>query len=137
MNSAIDCLAASLYSALYVDLPAIEYDYTTPYDAKKAREAGTQPTYEKRKRRPREEEIEVIHFLQTWGSTALGFGGVGGQAMTSAYTTVVMYHHRTACVYFAGRHAYTVNEINKAFIEDLNNRSMEPCNRRSKYAKNN
>lgn len=28
-------------------------------------------------------------FPQAWGSTSLGFGGIGGQAMTSAYTTVI------------------------------------------------
>ena len=34
-------------------------------------------------------EFEVISvFSQTWGSTALGFGGIGGQAITSAYTTI-------------------------------------------------
>jgi hypothetical protein len=28
-------------------------------------------------------------FVQTWGSTALGFGGIGGQAITSAYVCVI------------------------------------------------
>ena len=30
----------------------------------------------------------VYSFLQVWPSTALGFGGVGGDAMTTRYTTV-------------------------------------------------
>lgn len=34
-------------------------------------------------------ELEMDMFLQTWGDTSLGFGGIGGQTMTSAYTAVV------------------------------------------------
>lgn len=35
------------------------------------------------------QEFEFYMFPQAWGSTSLGFGGIGGQAMTSAYTTVI------------------------------------------------
>ena len=35
-------------------------------------------------------EFEIIDlFSQDWGSTALGFGGIGGCAITSAYTTII------------------------------------------------
>ena len=35
---------------------------------------------------------DVFVFTQTWASTALGFGGVGGSAMTTKYTTVFRTH---------------------------------------------
>lgn len=33
---------------------------------------------------------ELHMFPQVWGDTSLGFGGIGGQAITSAYTTIVI-----------------------------------------------
>jgi hypothetical protein len=54
-------------------------------------------------------DMEIEIFSQTWGSTALGFGGIGGQMMTSAYTILVFVESKTKCfVYFAGRFAYEV-----------------------------
>ena len=48
-------------------------------------------------------------FPQTWGSTALGYGGMGGAAITSAYTVIVT-DHNISCVYFGhGQLAYRVN----------------------------
>ena len=41
-------------------------------------------------RRPTTRDFGVYAmFPQTWGSTALGHGGVGGAAMTTAYTVVL------------------------------------------------
>lgn len=81
-------------------------------------------------RRPREHEVEVYLFNQTWGSTALGYDGVGGQALTSAYTVVVEFHG-VFCVYFGGdRLAYKVdlNDLAsvsyKHFAIDLDARNM-------------
>ncbi len=51
------------------------------------------------------DDLAVYAWPQTWSSTALGFGGMGGQALTVAPTTVVV-HENTAFVYFAGRPAY-------------------------------
>lgn len=31
----------------------------------------------------------VYMFPQTWGDTSLGFGGMGGQAITTALTTII------------------------------------------------
>lgn len=61
-----------------------------------------------------------------WSSTALGFGGLGGQAFTDAYTIVL----RSAldgsyCVYFGGRFAYRVNRPNELFFEDVKRMRME------------
>ena len=49
--------------------------------------------------RPSPHELDVLLFSQTWGSTALGYGGVGGAAMTDAYTVVVR-RLSEICVYF-------------------------------------
>lgn len=46
----------------------------------------------------------VYSWVQSWGSTALGFGGMGGSAITQALTVVVITDQ--AHVYFGGRHAY-------------------------------
>lgn len=49
--------------------------------------------------RPTEREVRVVMFPQIWGSTAKGYGGMGGAAMTEAYTVVVS-TRSDACVYF-------------------------------------
>ena len=59
-------------------------------------------------------------FPQLWASTALGFGGIGGQAMTTAYTTVFYDQSRHyAVVYFDSKLAYIVSEPTEAFWADL------------------
>lgn len=64
-------------------------------------------------------------FIQTWGSTALGFGGIGGAAMTSAYVTIIESDLTGEyAVYFGGRLAYVIKRPNAKFIEDVNNRRM-------------
>lgn len=64
-------------------------------------------------------------FPQVWGSTALGFGGIGGAAMTTAYTIVltsdVQGHY---CVYFGSQLAYKIDRPNRVFFEDVANMSM-------------
>lgn len=64
-------------------------------------------------------------FPQTWGSTALGFGGLGGQSITTAYTIIVssMYTGEYA-VYFGRRHAYTLQRPNERFFKDMADRRM-------------
>ena len=81
-------------------------------------------------------EFEVEVFPQVWGSTALGFGGVGGQVITNAYTTVI-YETGSGIygVFFNERLAYIIENPNHLFFEDLNNRNMECCSRASKYRK--
>lgn len=70
-------------------------------------------------------EFEVTVFLQTWGSTSLGFGGIGGQAMTSAYTTVIW--EETSGIYgvfFDKRLAYVIKNPNDLFMVDMQNHRM-------------
>lgn len=69
--------------------------------------------------------LNVDIFPQTWGSTALGFGGVGGQAITTAYTTVFHEtYHDIHAVFFSNQLAYIVKKSNEAFNADLLTRNM-------------
>jgi hypothetical protein len=64
-------------------------------------------------------------FVQTWGSTALGFGGIGGQAITSAYVCVIESNLvGQFAVYFGGRLAYIIERANSKFTEDVFNQRM-------------
>jgi hypothetical protein len=64
-------------------------------------------------------------FPQVWSSTALGFGGIGGQAITTAYTTVVESDiDASCCVYFGGQFAYRIERPNEQFFEDLMKQQM-------------
>ena len=50
---------------------------------------------------------------QTWSSTACGWGGIGGAAMTSAYTVVIVnYNMKIVCIYWGGKLAY-IAELNE------------------------
>lgn len=85
-------------------------------------------------RRPRQDEISVIAFFpQMWGSTALGFNGIGGAAITTAYTVVLKYNGRYA-VYFNDRFAYAIDNPNALFVEDLNTHCMACVREQSKYS---
>ena len=64
-------------------------------------------------------------FPQTWGSTALGFGGIGGQAITSAYVCVIESNLvGQYAVYFGGRLAYVIERPNSQFFIDISGRRM-------------
>jgi hypothetical protein len=64
-------------------------------------------------------------FPQTWGSTALGFGGIGGQAITSAYVCVIESDLLAQfAVYFGGRLAYVIKRPNQVFFEHIANHKM-------------
>lgn len=76
---------------------------------------------------------DLYMFDQTWASTALGFGGVGGSAMTTATTYVfVPSTLERAYVYFGGRFAYDT-PINDRFREDLRNRRMASVAEEGRY----
>lgn len=79
-------------------------------------------------------DFEFHTFVQTWGSTALGFGGVGGCAITSARTYVLIPYEPSemALVYFSGRFAYEA-PWGEAFVRDVKEQCMEPVNRKGKY----
>lgn len=76
-------------------------------------------------------------FPQTWGSTALGHGGMGGAAMTTAYTIVLeCLHTQEYLVYFGGQFCYKVSRKSKnleLFREDLGNHSLVSKKHCEKY----
>lgn len=80
------------------------------------------------------DDFSVYVFEQTWGSTALGFDGMGGQAMTTANTIVLIpnYCNQDCFVYFAGRFAYSV-PYSDIFGNDVMNYSVVGVNQISKY----
>ena len=86
------------------------------------------------KEKPTVNDFEIYTFEQTWGSTALGFGGYGGQAMTSArtYVFVPIYCNQKCFVYFGSRFAYAVPYSN-VLMEDINKQQMEPVSQCGKY----
>jgi len=79
-------------------------------------------------------EYNLISFSQTWGSTSLGFGGVGGQALTSAQTTIFTddFH---AVVFIGGAFAYSVKEPVKQFWLDVSNHRIADVATASRYQK--
>ena len=86
--------------------------------------------------RPDIDDFEIYIFEQTWGSTALGFTGIGGQMMTSATTVVLVPVNcdQKCFVYFAGRFAYAA-DCNEAFRKDLAAGQMASVIRSGKYRK--
>ena len=78
---------------------------------------------------------ELYDFDQTWDSTALGFGGVGGSALTTARTYVfIPDDDDRAYVYFGGRFAYKT-PINERFKLDLRTGSMASVAESGRYSK--
>ncbi len=80
----------------------------------------------------------VLHsFPQMWGSAALGFDRIGGQAMTEAYTTVV--HERVTNIYiifFGEKPCYSLVDPTEEFFEDLKNLRIAGINEaRERYQK--
>ena len=58
-------------------------------------------------------KINLHVVLQSWGSTACGWGGMGGAAMTASYTTIIeAIQGNVIFVYYNGKLAY-VAEIDE------------------------
>lgn len=76
-----------------------------------------------------EEELSSIitySFEQVWGSSALGFGGVGLSAMTSSRTSVLIPKNSvTAYIFFGDRYAYSVGICNNLW-KDIYHRNIKP-----------
>ncbi len=124
-----------MHHAALVALPAIphrtrDFEATKSWTQQQRMEASRNNSYPyiESFRRPDSSECEVeAMFAQTWGSTALGYGGIGGAAMTPAYTVVVAGPDGSAAVYWAGRFAYLVpkgaaREQLAAFMVDVRER---------------
>ena len=83
---------------------------------------------------PTIDDFEIYIFDQVWGSTALGFSGIGGQTITRATTYVFIPEDdaQYCFVYFAGEFAYQV-PYSRAFMEDVQKQCMEPVSKFGKY----
>ena len=81
-------------------------------------------------------DFDVHTFEQTWGSTALGFEGIGGQAMTTSNTYVIVPKviDHPCVVYFSGRFAYKC-PYTDTLKEDIKNHSIAPIWEMSRYKK--
>lgn len=136
MSEALSSLHSALAQAIFLDLPDVHYsdrnwakwrDLSREEQAAATKNPDDYPDlFFKKVRRPRDDETEVFMFPQTWGSTALGYGGIGGSAMTTAYTVVIS-SGISYCVYFgSGRLAYKVDvtRVKSEFLNDLNNHNM-------------
>lgn len=70
--------------------------------------------------RPAEQDIALwAMFPQTWGDTSLGFGGMAGQAMTEAFTVVLMSDHAHFLVYWGGLFGYRLDLRDPKFDREL------------------
>jgi hypothetical protein len=133
-------LHSALAAAMYQHLPDITYQ-TRDWEAwkrltKEQQADAIRNRSEPRKdcvRRPTDRDVEVVLFPQTWGSTALGYGGMGGAAVTPAYTVIVA-DGDTSCVYFGqGDLAYRVtghsltSEGYQNWLNDIRNQRMASC----------
>ena len=127
MNYPVETLANALAHAKYEGFASIEYEDRDWSQKEKVMVTKT--------RRHRTDDIEVIAmFPQMWSSTALGFGGLGGQAMTTAYTIVLRSNLLGEyCVYFGSRFAYNIKRCNQKFLEHVANQQLNPVKDRSEY----
>lgn len=136
----IETLHASLAHAAYVAFSDYTYQDRNwaKYDAWRAtltrdeRKTAVAPAdcFEEKTRKHTDYDMTVVAmFVQTWGSTALGFGGIGGQAITSAYVTVIESNLTGEhAVYFYGRLAYVIRRPNEKFWEDVHGHRMVDAN---------
>jgi hypothetical protein len=90
------------------------------------------------RRRPTTRDFGVYAmFPQTWGSTALGHGGMGGAAVTTAYTVVLECRATEEfLVYFGVEMCYKVDRRSAnidAFVEDCRNHCLVSKRDSEKY----
>lgn len=132
IENSIQSLHASLAHAVYQGFPEFEYQDRDWDHYRKTKENS----YVTKSRKHSEYDVAVYSmFPQTWSSTSLGFGGIGGQAFTPAYTVILESHQGAGyCVYFGGRFAYRIARPNRKFFEDIAARYMsEVSGATSKY----
>jgi hypothetical protein len=133
LDNPIQSLAQALAHAQYEGFPEYEYQDRDWEHYHKTKE---DKRITKRSRHSPRDLIVHAMFPQTWSSTALGFGGVGGQAITSAYTVIIESEQGLGfCVYFGGRLAYRIQKPNDHFYGDIIHQRMAQVSESSKYEK--
>lgn len=118
MNDFHSQVLPAIERALLQDLPDISYKRALPGTRKDGKY-----DYEDAKRRPHRGDVQIYVFPQTWSNTALGFGGVAGQAFTSAYVTVVVSDHTSAAVYMGYQLAYVV-PVSSDLMHDIGRQNI-------------
>lgn len=121
LDNPVGTLSSCMAHAMYRGFPDIEYEdrdwekYKTDPNARV-----------KKKKQHTEYDMKVFAmFPQTWSSTALGFGGIGGQSITDAYTVVIKSTSGYGyCVYFGGQFAYRIDRPNDKFYIDIEKMRM-------------
>jgi hypothetical protein len=133
-------LHEALAHAQYEGFSDIEYE-TRDFEAIKNAKTGPEKAEAFHKttrafRRPYDRDFHVsAMFPQTWGSTALGHGGMGGASVTTAYTIVLECAHTQEClVYFGGQFCYSVDRRNQTFRDDLEKRNLASKRESTKYS---
>lgn len=134
IGNPLEALSQSLAHAQYEGFGEVEYEDRDWEHYRKTKE----DLRVKKTRKHSAYDISVYAmFPQTWSSTALGFGGIGGQAMTPAYTVIVESNHTGEyCVYFGGRFAYRVKRLNQKFRDDVARQYMSAVSGAHKYESN-
>lgn len=86
---------------------------------------------------PTLDDFELHTFEQTWADTTCGFGGFGGQAITTArtYVFVPVSINERCYVYIGGRFAYSC-EWSEVFKKDLMNQNVAGRTHAGKYVIN-
>lgn len=125
-----DCIA----HAQYEGFSDIEYETRDWEEYRKTQKDVRVPA----RRRPTTRDFEVYAmFPQTWGSTALGHGGMGGASVSTAYTIVLQcYATQEFLVYFGGRFCYKVSRQSAnidQFLEDCRNHNLADKRTSGKY----
>jgi hypothetical protein len=136
-------LHEALAHAQYEGVSDIEYDSIDLEASQKAKTTEERIAAREKKipksRRPWSGRDFWVYamFPQTWGSTALGHGGMGGASMTTAYTIVLECPAtQEFLVYFGGQLCYKVDRRGKnleVFTKDLAERNLASKKQSEKY----
>lgn len=70
------------------------------------------------------DEYEVMMWKQTWGDTSCGFGGIGGQMITSAYTVAIVDSSFSKCIVFHDMRLAYETEVTKDVLTQINRKSL-------------
>jgi hypothetical protein len=130
-SNPLNSLAAAMYSACLVDLEPISYRHLTPGDKRRGLTTTDAPV---KTRRPDPRDLERVEiWQQVWSSTALGFGGIGGAAMTTSDVVLIQGSMGDVCIYFSGRLAYHIRRPSEKFWSDAAAHRMVDVSEASEY----
>jgi hypothetical protein len=133
LDNPIQALSMALAHAQYEGFPEYEYQ---DRDWEHYRNTKEDKRITKHSRHRPSDCIVYAMFAQSWSSTALGFGGLGGQAITTAYTVIIESEHGMGyCVYFGGRFAYRIERPSDHFYNDIHTHRMAQVSESKKYEK--